>query len=114
MSDQKSSARFTAFCILLLVVWYVMDSPIDLNLDWNPDDFDIFSDNGFSIGGITVALLAIVFAMVMAGLVIAGVSFLLVGFAVLIGGLFLMIFSPLLLPLLLVIVVLGVFKRKSR
>ena len=114
MSDQKSSARFTAFCILLLVIWYVMDSPIDLNLDWSPDDFDIFSDNGFSIGGIAVALIAIVFAMIMAGLVIAGVSFLLVGFAVLIGGLFLMIFSPFLLPLLLLIVVLGIFKRKSR
>ncbi|WP_423002033.1 hypothetical protein [Undibacterium sp. JH2W] len=114
MSDKKTSARFTAFCILLLVIWYVMDSPVDLNLDWSPDDFDIFSDAGFTFGGIAVALLAIVFAMVMAGLVIAGVSFLLVGFAVLIGGLFLMIFSPFLLPVLLLIVVLGIFKRKSR
>ncbi|MBC3918035.1 hypothetical protein H8L32_11155 [Undibacterium sp. CY18W] len=114
MSEQKSSARFTLFCILLLLVWYMLDTPMDLNMDWDLEDFDIFSSTGMSLPGIAVAIIAVVFAMIMVGLVIAGVSFLLVGIAVLIGGLFLMVFSPFLLPLVLVLIVVSIFKRKSR
>ncbi len=114
--ESKSSARFTALCILLLVVWYVLDSPLDLNWSWSGDweDFDIFSDNGTSIAGIAVAIAAIVFALIMAGLVIAGVSFLLIGIAVLVGGLLVMLFSPLLLPVVVLLILLSIFKRKSR
>ncbi|MFZ6719734.1 hypothetical protein [Undibacterium sp. Ji49W] len=114
MSEQKSSSRFTLFCILLLLVWYMLDTPMDLNMDWDLEDFDIFSSTGMSLPGIAVAVIAVVFAMIMAGLVIAGVSFLLVGIAVLIGGLLLMVFSPFLLPLVLVLIVVSIFKRKSR
>ncbi|MFZ6768703.1 hypothetical protein ACO0LM_16730 [Undibacterium sp. Di26W] len=114
MSEQKSSARFTLFCILLLLVWYMLDTPMDLNVDWDLEDFDIFSNSGISLAGIAVAIIAAVFAMIMAGLVIAGMSFLLIGIAVLIGGLFLMVFSPFLLPLVLLLIVVSIFKRKSR
>ncbi|MFZ6760012.1 hypothetical protein ACO0K9_22665 [Undibacterium sp. Ji50W] len=114
MSEQKSSARFTLFCILLLLVWYMLDTPMDLNVDWDLEDFDIFSNSGMSLAGIAVAVIAAVFAMIMAGLVIAGMSFLLIGIAVLIGGLFLMVFSPFLLPLVLLLIVVSIFKRKSR
>ncbi|MCH8620048.1 hypothetical protein [Undibacterium sp. TS12] len=114
--ESKSSARFTAFCILLLIIWYVLDSPIDLGWSWSGDwdDFDIFSDTGLSFAGIAVAIAAVVFAMIMAGLVIAGVSFLLIGIAVLVGGLLLMIFSPLLLPVVVLLILLSIFRRKSR
>jgi hypothetical protein len=111
---EKSSARFTVFCILLLLVWYIFDTPNDWNIDWNAEDFDLFSETGITLGGLVIAGMALLFALFMAALVIAGVSFLLVGIFVLFGGIFLMIFSPLLLPVLLVVVVLSIFKRKSR
>ena len=114
--ESKSSARFTAFCIILLLIWYVLDSPLDLNWSWSGDwdSFDIFSGQGMTFTGVAIAIAAIVFAMVMAGLVIAGVSFLLVGIAVLVGGLLLMIFAPLLLPIVVVLILFGVIKRALR
>ncbi|MFZ6657292.1 hypothetical protein [Undibacterium sp. TJN19] len=112
--QQKSSARFTVFCILLLVIWYIFDTPNDWNFDWNTEDFELFSETGITLGGLAIAGLVLLFALFMAALVIAGVSFLLVGIFVLFGALFLMIFSPFLLPVLLIVVVLSIFKRKSR
>lgn len=97
--------------ILACIALFSMDGPSIII-----DDVEIDGVAGVGIGivGCLIGLIATVFAISLAGLVLAGVAIFLILLGVFVFGSVALALTPLLLPLLLVLGVIWIFNKRKR
>lgn len=101
----------SVFLILACIALFSMDGPSIII-----DDVEIDGVAGVGIGivGCLIGLLATVFAISLAGLVLAGVAIFLILLGVFVFGSVALALTPLLLPLLLVVAVIWLLGKRKR
>lgn len=113
MNKSNLAKVLFAFAFLMLA-WYLFYGQTDFSLNFNGEDIDDFFGLGEALGGAFAAILAIGLTLAIVALVMLGLSFLLVGVLVLVGGCLALAFSPLLLPLMLVLLAVGLLRKRAR
>lgn len=116
--------KILAFALILVLASLFLDKigASDMHMQFNGDDIDGPLEWLFGLvfagGGLLIALIALVCALAVAGMVVAGVGIFMVAGVVLGGGVLLLVLlacsAPVLLPLLVIAAVIWLLSSRSR
>jgi hypothetical protein len=111
------SQRLIRIATVILVLGTIACASLAMSSDWNitlnGEPVEGLERWGMGIGGMFVAMIAAACALVFAFIAVAGASMLVLCIFAFVGLLLLMVFSPILMPFALLILIVALIRRKS-